>query len=234
MSIIYLCFPKAKWKAQWTLQLSLNQWERKQALDFWWLCSLRVPPESVAPSKLIFPCTSKLLCVLSKHLCDLTHKRPISLPSRTRGRTQSCLLTALTGDQACPCLWVLDWDSLLSTRCTMNAHFAPLSSIGCLWLLVHQSWKENARQGHVGLNPRMAFPEVGGGPRWKWDCLVSESQDLVPCPIQGEMDEWVEGRKEGRKSERRPFKIVFFQKIISNCFVSFYHPLCKSLFLSFW
>lgn len=139
----------------------------KKALDFWWLCSLRVPPESVAPSKLIFPRISKLLCVLSKHLCDLTHKRPISLPSRTRGRTQSCLLTALSGDQACPCFWVLDWDYPLATRCTMYAHLAPLSSVGCLWLLVHQSWKENACQGHVGLNPRMAFPELGGGPPWK-------------------------------------------------------------------
>ena len=137
MSIIYLRFPKAKWKAQWTLQHSLNLWKR--ALDFWWLCSLRVPPESVAPSKWIFPCISGLLCVLSKYLCGLTHKRLTSLPCRTLGGAQSCLLTALSVDQARPCSWVSGWESPPATSCTVHTHFVLLSSGGLLRLLVYQS-----------------------------------------------------------------------------------------------
>lgn len=202
MSIIYLCFPKAKWKAQWTLQLSLNQWERKQALDFWWLCSLRAPPESVAPSKLIFPCISKLLCVLSKHLCDLTHKRPISLPSRTRGRTQSCLLTALTGDQACPCLWVLDWDSLLSTRCTMNAHFAPLSSIGCLWQRAPGTCRLKSEDG-------LPWSRRGTSLKMRLSCFWIPGSSTLP---DSGGNGWMSRRKKRRQEVRK--------KAFQNCVFS--------------
>lgn len=166
----------------------------KRALDFWWLCSLRVPPESVAPSKWIFPCISGLLCVLSKYLCGLTHKRPTSLPCRTLGGTQSCLLTALSVDQARPCSWVSGWDSPPATSCTMHTHFVLLSSVGLLPLLVYQSWKEKARQGHVGLNPRMAFPVLGGGPHWKMRLSYFWIPGPSTLPDSGE-NGWMSGRK---------------------------------------
>lgn len=112
-------------------------------------------------SEWIFPCISGLLCVLSKYLCDLTHKQPTSLPSRTLGRTQSCLLTALSVDQARPCSWVSGWGSPPTTSCTMHTHFVHCPLVCCDFLCISLG-KSASRD--MGLNPRMAFPVLGRGP----------------------------------------------------------------------
>ena len=133
-----------------TMNFALNQCERKLWI-FDEYAHSGSHQKSVAPSKLIFPCISKLLCVLSHtQATDFTSfqdtwQNPVLSPHSPHWRP------------SLSCFWVLDWDSLLCTRCTMNAHFAPLSSIGCLWLLVGCSLRGHKESDTIGqLSTRVA------------------------------------------------------------------------------
>lgn len=82
----------------------------QRVLDFWRLCLPRVPKNSVASLRLMFPNISG-----PRYSCQdsygLTLNWPTSFPSRPLGRTQPCLFIVLSMYQACSYFWTLGGDA---------------------------------------------------------------------------------------------------------------------------